>query len=77
MLHRVERGLDSLIDHYTSVCIALALFVLSLVGVGDVVVVSLLGFLRCMAGLTRRSARADPWILVPLLVYDLACLAST
>ena len=77
MLHRVERGLDSLIDHYTSVCIALALFVLSLVGVGDVVVVSLLGFLLCMAGLTRRSARADPWILVPLLVYDLACLAST
>lgn len=77
MLHSIERGLDSLIDHYTAVCIVLALFVLSLIGVGNVIVVCLLGLLLCLAGLTRQSARADLWILLPLLVYDLACLASS
>lgn len=76
MFFRVKRGLDSLVDHYTAACILLALFVLSLVGVGDVAVVSLLGFLLCMAGLTQRSAQADLWILVPFLVYNLACMAS-
>lgn len=77
MLHSIERGLDSLIDHYAAACIVLALFVLSLVGVGDVVVVCLLGLLLCLAGLTQRSARVDLWILIPLLVYNLACLASS
>lgn len=67
MLHRIERGLDALIDRYSAVCIVLALFVLSLVGVGSVTVV-------CLLGLTRQSARADLWILLPLLVYDLICL---
>lgn len=76
MFFRVKRGLDSLVDHYTAACILLALFVLSLVGVGDVAVVSLLGFLLCMAGLTQRSAQVDLWILVPFLVYNLACMAS-
>ncbi len=73
----IKRGLDSLLDHYAAVCIALALFILSLVGVGDMVTVSLLGLLLCMVGLTRRSARVDLWILVPLLVYDLFCLVSS
>lgn len=77
MLHSVERGLDSLIDRYTAVCIVLALFVLSLIGVGDVIVVCLLGLLLCLAGLTQRSAQVDLWVLIPLLVYDLACLASS
>ena len=77
MLHSVEQGLDRLIDHYTAVCIVLALFVLSMVGVGNTVVVCLLGLLLCMAGLTQQTARVDLWILLPLLIYDLACLAST
>lgn len=77
MVLGLERGLDSLIGHYTAVCTVLALFILSLVGVGDPVVVSLAGLLLCLAGLTQRSAQVDPWILIPFLVYDAACLAST
>ena len=77
MLHRIEQGLDGLIDRYAAVCVVLALFVLALVGVGDMVVVCLLGLLLCLAGMTRQSARVDLWILIPLLVYDLACLASS
>lgn len=77
MLHRIKQGSLRLIDHYAAVCIVLALFVLSLIGVGDAVVACLLGLLLCLAGLTQRSAQVDLWILLPLLVYDLACLAST
>lgn len=77
MLHSIERGLNSLVDRYAAACIVLALFVLSLISVGDVVVVCLLGLLLCLAGLTRQSARVDLWVLVPLLIYDLACLASS
>lgn len=76
MVLGVERGLDRLLGHYTAVCMVLALLILSLVGVGDLAVVSLAGLLLCLAGLTQRSARADLWILIPFLVYDLMCLAS-
>ncbi len=77
MLRRIGRGLDSLIDHYVAAAVVLALFILSLVGVGDVAAVSLLGLLLCVVGLGQaQPARADLWILVPLLIYDLACMAS-
>lgn len=77
MRHSIERGLDTLVDRYAAACIVPALFVLSVVGVGDVVVVCLLGLLLCLAGLTKQSARVDLWVLIPLLIYDLACLVST
>lgn len=77
MLRSIERGLDSLLDHYATICIILALFVLSLVGVGNVVVVCLLGLLLCLAGLAQPCAKLDLWVLLPLLVYDAACLASS
>ena len=77
MFLRVEQGLMGLVDCYTVVCIAVGLFVLSLVGVGNLTVVCLLGLLLCLAGFTRQAAQVDLWILLPLLVYDLACLASS
>lgn len=77
MLHRVGQRLDSLIDHYAAACAALSLLILALSGVGDPVTVNLLGLLLCMAGLTQRSAQVDLWTLVPLMVYVLACLASS
>lgn len=76
MLHREERVFDSLIDHYVIACIVLALFVLSLIGVGNLPVACLAGLLLCLAGLTQRRARVDLWVFVPLLVYVLMCFAS-
>lgn len=76
MFSAVSRGLDRLLDHSTAAYILLALFVLSLVGAGNLVIASLVGLLLCLAGLTQGGARIDPWALAALLLYDLACLAS-
>lgn len=76
MLRSLKRGWTSCLDHYAAACLIPALFILTLTGVGDVLTVSLLGLLLCGTGLTRGGARADLWILIPLLLYDLACLAS-
>lgn len=76
MIKSVECGLDFAISHYAALCIVLALFVLTLVGVGNLVTVCVLGLLLCLAGMTKDSANADPWILIPLLIYDAMCLIS-
>lgn len=78
MFRRLGHGLDSLIDHYVAVSIILALFILSLIGAGDRITVGLLGLLLCAVGLAQsQPARADLWVLIPLLVYCLACMASS
>ncbi len=73
----LKQRLEGLIDHYAALCLALALVVLSLIGVGDVRMVGLVGFLLCGVGITQDSARADPWVLFPLIFYDLAAMASS
>ena len=72
-----ERKLEYLLDNYAPLCLALALTILSLTGVGDVGTASLVGLILCGVGLTRGAARADLGVLVPLVVYDLAALASS
>ncbi|MEY8338268.1 O-antigen ligase family protein [Lachnospiraceae bacterium 62-35] len=72
-----ENGSACLIDHYLIVCIFLSLFILTLVGVGDVLTVSMLGLLLCAAGFVQQSAQVDLWIFVPLVVYNLASMASS
>lgn len=73
----IKEKLESLIDHYTALCLALALVILSLIGVGEVWMAGLVGLLLCGAGMTQDSARADLRILIPLIVYDLAAMASS
>lgn len=77
MAQGIKQRLGSLIDHYAALCLVLALVILSLIGVGDVRMTGLVGFLLCGAGLTRNSARADLWILLPLILYDLAAMVSS
>lgn len=69
MVYGIQQRLGSLIDHYTVLCLALALVILSLIGVGDVRVA---GILLCVAGITRGDARVDLRILLSLILYDLA-----
>lgn len=70
-------GFWRLIDHYIVLCLFLALFVLLLLGVGDVRTVSLLGLILCALGLAQApavaaaGAKIDGWVLGPLLVYNL------
>lgn len=77
MLRSLKRGWTGCLDHYAAACLIPALFILTLTGVGDVLTVSLLGLLLCGVGLTRGGGRVDLWVLLPLLLYDLACLASS
>ena len=51
-------GFWRLIDHYIVLCLFLALFILTLLGVGDVRTVSLLGLLLCAVGLVQAPAVA-------------------
>lgn len=77
MVQRIERGLDGLIDHYAVASLVLAQFIMTLIGIGDVRTVSLAGLVLCLVGLAQPSARADFWILVPLILYSLIGMGST
>lgn len=77
MVHSVGDRLDCLIDHYLVVCIFLSLFILTWVGVGNVPTAAILGLLLCTAGLLQQSAQVDLWILAPLILYNLAGMASS
>ncbi|MCI8418420.1 MAG: O-antigen ligase family protein [Lachnospiraceae bacterium] len=77
MAYRMKRRLESLLDHYVALCAALALVILSLIGVGDVRMTGMVGLLLCGAGMTQDSARVDLRILFPLILYDLAAMASS
>lgn len=72
----LKQKFSYLMDHYMAFCPILALVVLIRVGVGNGLIVSALGLLLCAAGLSQSSARADPWLLLPMAVYQLACMAS-
>lgn len=77
MSHRLKQNLESLIDHYAAFCLALAVVILSLIGVGDVRMTGLVGLFLCGVGMTRNFARVDLRILLPLVLYDLAAMASS
>lgn len=77
MLDRIGRQFDCLIDHYIAACIFLALIILSQIGVGDMRIVSMLGLLLCVVGIAQPAAQVDLKILLPLIGYDLLCIAST
>lgn len=73
----IGQKLDWLTDHYVAICLVLALFILSMTGVGDVKIVSMLGLLLCTVGVVQQSAKVDGWILYPFVVYILFNLASS
>ena len=77
MLGKAGQKIDWLVDHYMAVCLLLALFILSMVGVGDMRAVSMLGLLLCVVGIIQQSAQVDLWIFVPLVIYDLFAMASS
>lgn len=76
MVHWIERGLDGLAGHYIEACIFLAQLILTMVGVGNLRTVSILGLVLCVIGLVKQSARIDPWIFAPLVLYNLVAMVS-
>ena len=76
MVHWIERGLDGLAGHYTEACIFLAQLILTMVGVGNLRTVSILGLVLCVIGLVKQSAQIDPWIFAPLVLYNLVAMVS-
>lgn len=70
MRKKVESAYHQLLNHYLLICLFFALIVLTLVGVGNVLLVSLLGVLLSLVGLMQSRTSVDLWILLPLLVYN-------
>lgn len=77
MACEIKQRFERLIDHYAALCLALALVTLSLIGVGDLRTAALVGILLCGAGMAQDFARVDLWILLPLILYALASMASS
>lgn len=79
MLHGRDNPnlLDILFEHYIVCCVFFALFVLTLIGVGDVRTVSIAGFILCLAGVVQSSATVDLWIFVPFVLYNVMNMASS
>lgn len=75
-IQTMERWFNCLTDHFVVVCLILALPILTLTGVGDAAVTSLLGLLLCAVGFVQHSARVDLWVFVPLVAYNLVNMAS-
>lgn len=74
---RPEHTIDGMSMHFITACLFLTLFILTWVGVGDIVIVSMLGLLLCVAGLAQGDTQTDLWVLVPLLFYNLFSMASS
>ena len=61
MIRNIEHGMDYLMGHYLTICLFIALFILTWLGVGDIPKVCLLGLILCLAGLAQRQARVEIW----------------
>lgn len=66
-----------MVDRYVLICLFLTQFILTMTGVGNILVCAMLGLLLCGAGLVQDSARVDLWVLLPLTGYNLFSLASS
>ncbi len=77
MIRKVEAMFDWMFDHFTVTTLCIVLFILTLTGVGDVYTVSMIVILLCAVGLMQKEILVDPWIIVPLIVCNVAGMASS
>lgn len=77
MGRHLEHMVDKLVMYLIASCLFLSLFILTWIGVGDIAIVSVLGFLLCAVGFVQGSVRMDLWVLVPLILYNLFSMASS
>ena len=54
----------------------LAFFIFTFMGAGNILIVSVVGALLCMMGILQPAEKADLWILVPLIIYNLISVLS-
>ena len=64
-------------DNCVALCTLLVIIALSFIGVGNAIFVCALGFVLCVALLTKRSMKLDLWVFVPLLVYIVLSAAAS
>lgn len=76
MVGGIKRAVNGVIDHYLAVCLFLSLFTMTIIGVGSIAIVGQLGMVLCVAGFLQKSAKADLWVLCPLLIYHIISLIS-
>ena len=59
------------IEHYLVICLWLTLVILTYVGAGNIILVSLLGLMLCAIGFVQPNATVDYWLFVPLVLCSL------
>ena len=69
--------LTALLEHSAAGCLFLALFILTLLGVGNALAVGALGLALCVLGLGQEEARVDLGVFVPLVLYNLMSAISS
>lgn len=77
MPHNTGSLFDAIFEHYIAICLFLALFMMTLTGVGDVRITSMAGFFLCAVGFIRKSAEIDLWVFVPMALYNIAVTLSS
>lgn len=68
---------NRLLTHTSACCLLLALFIMTLLGVGSNLIVGALGVVLCVMGFGQEEARVDLWVLIPLVIYNLISAFSS
>lgn len=68
--------LDRLLDHYLVLMLFLTLISLTLLGAATPLLTSLLGLVLCVTGMAQRRIKADLWVLIPLILYQVFSVIS-
>lgn len=77
-MNRIKKSYDYLMGHYLAALLILSLITLTLGGVGNAAVVSVMGAALCLAGCMQGEAvTVDLQVLLPLLVFDVFSMASS
>ncbi|MCI9147906.1 MAG: hypothetical protein HFG73_06525 [Hungatella sp.] len=77
MAEKLERRLEGLFDHHGVLCVFFALIILTMLKAGNIGIIGGMGVMLCCAGLMQGGAKADMWILVPLILYNLFSAAAS
>ncbi len=64
-------------EHFLLILLLFSLVALTITGIGSREMVGLIGCILCVVALTKDSVFIDPWILFPLLIYEIFSALSS
>lgn len=77
MKETIEKYQDIFTEHFLLILLLFSLVALTITGIGSREMVGLIGCILCVVALTKDSVYIDPWILFPLLIYEIFSALSS